>query len=102
LGVDALRGEQTRRHADVDLVVDGAAVDRLVSRRRAAGYAVLRDELPAAIALRHEGGREVDLHPVALTPDGGGDQQQPGGAPPWRYGRRPPAGSTATQCPATT
>jgi lincosamide nucleotidyltransferase A/C/D/E len=101
-GVDALLGEQTRRHADVDLAVDAAAVDRLVGRLCAAGYAVLRDELPVAIALRHEDGREVDLHPVALTPDGGGDQQQPGGAPPGTTARRLPAGSTATRCAATT
>jgi lincosamide nucleotidyltransferase A/C/D/E len=85
-GVDALLGEQTRPHADVDLVVDVAAVDRLLGKLRAEGYTALRDELPVAIALRHADGREVDLHPVALTPDGGGDQQQPGGASPWHYG----------------
>jgi len=60
-----------------------------VTRLRADGYTVLRGELPVAIALRHGDGREVDLHPLALTPDGGGDQQQPDGAPPWHYG--PPA-----------
>jgi lincosamide nucleotidyltransferase A/C/D/E len=85
-GVDALLGQQTRPHADLDLAIDERAVDRLVSRLRADGYTVLRDELPAAIALRHDDGREVDLHPLALTPDGGGDQQQPDGAPPWHYG----------------
>ena len=60
---------------------------------------MLRDELPVAIVLRHGDGREIDLHPLALTPDGGG-QQQPDGAPPWHYdlpatghidGRRRPA-----------
>jgi lincosamide nucleotidyltransferase A/C/D/E len=85
-GVDALLGEQTRPHADLDLAVDEKAVHRLVPRLRTEGYSVLRDELPAGIALRHDDGREVDLHPLALTPDGGGDQQQPGGRPPWHYG----------------
>ena len=88
-GVDALLGEQTRPHADLDLAVDERAVDRLVPMLRADGYTVFRDELPVAIALRHGDGREVDLHPLALTPDGGGDQQQPNGARPWHYG--PPA-----------
>ena len=88
-GVDALLGEQTRPHADLDLAVDEQAVDRLVTRLRAEGYTVLRDERPVAIALRHDDGREVDLHPLTLTPDGGGDQQQPGGRAPWHYG--PPA-----------
>src|SRR5207249_1792417 len=36
-------------------------------------------ELPVAIALAGGGGREVDLHPVAPTADGGGDQAQPRG-----------------------
>ncbi|WP_445256595.1 hypothetical protein [Nocardioides aurantiacus] len=31
---------------------------------------MLRDWLPAALALRDPGGREVDLHPVDPTPDG--------------------------------
>jgi lincosamide nucleotidyltransferase A/C/D/E len=57
-----------------------------VTRLRAEGYTVLRDELPTAIALRHHDGREIDLHPLALTPHGGGDQRQPGDQPPWHYG----------------
>jgi len=56
-GVDALLHEQTRSHADVDLVVDVAGLDRLVGSLRAEGYSVLRDERPVAIALRHPDGR---------------------------------------------
>jgi lincosamide nucleotidyltransferase A/C/D/E len=85
-GVDALLGEQTRDHADLDLAVDVAALARLMTLLGALGFEVLRDELPAAIALRHADGREIDLHPIELTPDGGGDQAQPGGARPWHYG----------------
>jgi lincosamide nucleotidyltransferase A/C/D/E len=45
-----------------------------------AGYqTVLRDWLPTSIALADTQGREVDLHPVTPTADGGGDQPQPGG-----------------------
>ena len=86
MGVDAPPGQQTRPHADLDLAVDAAALDRLLARLGADGYTVLRDEPPVAIAVRHDDGREVDLHPVALTPDRGGDQQQPGDALPWHYG----------------
>jgi hypothetical protein len=40
------------------------------------GYRVVRDWLPTAIAFVHSEGRGVDLHPVELTADGGGDQVQ--------------------------
>jgi lincosamide nucleotidyltransferase A/C/D/E len=45
-----------------------------------AGYAtVLRDLLPASIALADGQSHEVDVHPVTPTPDGGGDQALEGG-----------------------
>ena len=47
---------------------------------------MLRDLLPAAVALSDDAGRrEVDLHLIAPTPDGGGDQVLPGGGA-FRYG----------------
>ena len=73
-GVDALLGEQTRAHADVDLVVSRADLDRVRLRLTRQGYVVLRDWLPVSLALRHADGREVDLHPIDPTPEGGGDQ----------------------------
>jgi hypothetical protein len=36
--MDALLGEQTRPHADLDLTVDTATLDRLLTRLRADGY----------------------------------------------------------------
>lgn len=88
--VDALLGEQTREHSDLDLVVDAGAVDRV--RALLTGWDVIRDELPSSLALRHPaGGDEVDLHPVLLTADGGGDQRQPDGSD-WHYG--PPVTGT--------
>ena len=36
------------------------------------GFAVTKDWLPTAIAFRHSDGREIDLHPIEPTPDGGG------------------------------
>lgn len=39
-----------------------------------AGFLLLHDLLPTAIAYIHPDGRGVDLHPVTPTPDGGSDQ----------------------------
>jgi SAM-dependent methyltransferase len=79
-GVDALLGETSRAHADLDLVV---SVDDLPAVRAALATAgfhrILRDWLPTALAVADDTGREVDLHPVTPTPDGGGDQRQPDG-----------------------
>jgi lincosamide nucleotidyltransferase A/C/D/E len=85
--VDALAGRQTREHSDVDLVVDEEALGLVRSLLHGDGYVLLRDDLPAAVAYRHPAtGDEVDLHPVRLTRDGGGDQHYGDGRPPWHYG----------------
>ncbi len=73
-GVDALLGEQTRDHDDLDLVIDRQALDAAREQFLDAGFALERDWLPTTIALRHPDGRAVDLHPVVPTEDGGGDQ----------------------------
>jgi lincosamide nucleotidyltransferase A/C/D/E len=79
-GVDALVGERTRAHADVDLVVPLLSLDTGLAALAAAGYArVLRDWRPTAVAVADGRGREVDLHLVTPSPDGGGDQVQTAG-----------------------
>lgn len=83
-GVDALLGEQTRPHSDVDLVVARADLDRVRELLGSRGYAVARDWLPTALAFRDTHGREVDLHPVDPTDDGGGVQVLAEGRV-WRY-----------------
>lgn len=83
-GVDCLLGEQTREHGDLDLVVGRDDVSRVRSHLEHHGYEVIRDWLPTSIALRDDVGREVDLHPVDLTEDGGGDQVLEGGST-WHY-----------------
>ena len=84
-GVDALLQQQTRGHSDLDLVIDAAAVSRLSTVLIAQGFAVVRDWLPTAIAFKHTDGRAIDLHPVELTPDGGGDQIQLDGVKRFHY-----------------
>jgi lincosamide nucleotidyltransferase A/C/D/E len=76
-GVDALVGETTRDHADLDLVVLAPQLAAVRSLLEEAGYGtVLRNWLPTSIALADGQGRQVDLHPVTPTADGGGDQAQ--------------------------
>lgn len=79
-GVDALVGETTRAHSDLDLVV---LLDELPEVRAVlaeAGFTeILRDWAPTAVALADETGREVDLHPIAGTRREGGDQLLPDG-----------------------
>lgn len=73
-GIDALLGEQSRTHDDLDLVVPveaAAMVRRVLSTE---GFLVQRDWLPTVLAMRHPDGRAVDFHPVQPTADGGGDQ----------------------------
>lgn len=83
-GVDSLLGEQTREHSDLDLVVGRGDVDRVVGHLTSQGYEVIRDWLPTSIAFRDRAGREVDLHPVDLTAEGGGDQVLQDGST-WHY-----------------
>lgn len=84
-GVDALLGYQSRPHADLDVVIPESAVPAAREALTAAGFIVLRDWLPTALALRHEDSREVDLHPITPTADGGGDQQLLPPEPPFHY-----------------
>jgi lincosamide nucleotidyltransferase A/C/D/E len=84
-GVDALLERQTRHHSDLDLVIDAAAVSSFKADLMPEGFEVVRDWLPTAIAFRHSDGRAIDLHPVELTPDGGGDQIQLDGERRFHY-----------------
>jgi lincosamide nucleotidyltransferase A/C/D/E len=48
------------------------------------GYGLIRDWRPTSVAFRDRAGREVDLHPVDVTADGGGDQVLQDGSA-WHY-----------------
>jgi lincosamide nucleotidyltransferase A/C/D/E len=84
-GIDALLEQQTRDHADLDLVIDAAAIPGFNTALLAEGFEVVRNWLPTAIALKHQDGRAIDLHPVELTSDGGGDQIQLDGKSRFHY-----------------
>ncbi|HXQ58810.1 MAG TPA: hypothetical protein VN799_01895 [Acidimicrobiales bacterium] len=74
-GVDALLGEQTRPHEDVDLVVELEAVPDVLEALGTLGFAVAEDRIPVRLVLRTADGRQADLHLVTLAEDGTGTQQ---------------------------
>jgi lincosamide nucleotidyltransferase A/C/D/E len=79
-GVDALVGEQTRLHGDLDLAVDAAALDRVLVLLVEHGYAMTVDWLPSRAELTAPDGRCVDVHPVRFEADGSGSQAGLNGA----------------------
>jgi lincosamide nucleotidyltransferase A/C/D/E len=91
-GVDALLGEQTRPHDDLDIVMAMGQLDAARDALRALGFVLAVDELPTRCVLRDAGDRRIDVHPVTFDREGGGLQQQPDG-PPFRY---PPEGLAGT------
>ena len=81
-GVDALLGEQTREHCDIDLGVRLDEFERLCS---ALGEFTQDDhEWPASTVFEDERGRRVDVHPLTFDENGDGWQaKQSGGAYRW-------------------
>jgi len=71
-GVDALLGEQTREHDDLDLVVARSDVPLLIEVLGREGYDVATGRLPTCIVLLDPIGRQVDVHPVVFNEAGDG------------------------------
>jgi lincosamide nucleotidyltransferase A/C/D/E len=81
-GIDALVGEQTRAHEDLDLVVARAHCARAQDALAPLGFAhapEIEPGLPARLVLRAGDHRGVDLHPVLFDAAGNGWQELPGG-----------------------
>jgi lincosamide nucleotidyltransferase A/C/D/E len=74
-GVDALAGEQTRPHEDLDLAILLAEADRVTAVIMALGYRVADDEMPTRLDLRDQRDYRIDLHPITLDDQGNGRQQ---------------------------
>lgn len=73
-GVDALLGEQTRPHGDVDVVVQGRDVQELVAFLRSRGYEdVPQDDTRSwNFVLGDATGCEVDIHVITMDDNGNG------------------------------
>jgi lincosamide nucleotidyltransferase A/C/D/E len=78
-GVDALLGEQTRKHLDLDLVFDAVEEPKAVAALERAGFELVRREdldppadaplrLEARVVMANASGLLVDLHPAVLAP----------------------------------
>lgn len=71
-GVDALLGEQTRPHDDLDLIV---RVDDVPGTREVLakdGFQLVEGATDSNIVLRDADGREIDVHPVRFDDRGNG------------------------------
>lgn len=71
-GVDALLGEQTRTHQDIDLVVRVSDVATMRSALAGHGFTLVEGVPDSNFVLRDSGDREVDVHPVRFDEEGNG------------------------------
>ncbi len=73
-GVDALLGEQTRPHRDLDIIVQQRDVPKLRELLELQGYRdVERDDTsPWNFVLGDDDGREVDVHVIIFDTEGNG------------------------------
>jgi lincosamide nucleotidyltransferase A/C/D/E len=71
-GVDALVGEQTRVHRDVDLVVRVSALIELRQVLSSRGFSEKPGGAPSNFVLEHPSGLEVDVHAVTFDGKGNG------------------------------
>lgn len=70
-GVDALLGQQTREHDDLDLVAELSDSERIVEALRGLDYVVVAGVPPRSFVLVDPVGRQVDVHPVVFVEGGG-------------------------------
>ncbi len=70
--VDALLGEQTRPHDDLDLVVTLEDAARVEEALRDRGYVLAGGGPPHSFELVDADGHQVDVHPVTFTATGDG------------------------------
>ncbi len=87
-GIDALVGEQTRPHDDLDVVIAVHQARDVQDVLGPYGFVLVEDELPTRFVLRDETDRRIDFHTVTFDADGGGMQQLQDGTS-FRY---PPQG----------
>ncbi|MEV5840661.1 amino acid transporter [Streptomyces sp. NPDC051985] len=84
-GIDALVGEQTRPHRDLDLMHRLDQEDAVVEALARAGYAEHLDQRPVRFVVAAPNGREIDLHPLVFADDGSALQASFDPDRPFRY-----------------
>ena len=78
-GVDALLGEETRSHSDLDLILSSGDVPRLRQTLGARGFAERPGGTATNFVLVDSLGREVDVHGIAFDERGFGTFALPDG-----------------------
>ncbi|MFE9848104.1 nucleotidyltransferase domain-containing protein [Streptomyces sp. NPDC005576] len=84
-GIDALIGEQSREHRDLDLMYRHDQERAVVSALTGAGFAESLDQRPVRLVLATSTGRELDLHPLVFAADGFAVQASFAPDHPFRY-----------------
>ncbi|MER5520768.1 amino acid transporter [Streptomyces sp. NPDC002763] len=84
-GIDALVGEQTRDHRDLDLMHRQDQEADVLAALSAAGFVESLDWRPIRFVMTAPDGREIDLHPLAFGNDGSAVQASPEPQPPFAY-----------------
>ena len=82
--VDALLGEQTRTHDDLDLVADLDDSGRIEEALGERGYVLAGGGAPLSYELVDVAGHQVDVHPVSFTASGDGSYRMATGEE-WIY-----------------
>ncbi len=90
--VDALVGQQTREHEDLDVIVALEVVENIKAELEKNGFIVTEDELPTRFVMADTAGRSIDFHTVTFDAEGGGIQKLQNGNT-YRYS---PEGFNAT------
>ncbi|MBW3633598.1 MAG: amino acid transporter [Chloroflexi bacterium] len=91
-GADALVGEQTREHDDLDCVITLSDARLARDALENLGFTVAHDERPTRFVVRDAANRRVDFHAVTFDAGDGATQQlQDGSLRPY-----PPAGFSGT------
>jgi lincosamide nucleotidyltransferase A/C/D/E len=73
-GIDALLGEQTRPHRDLDLMHRQEQEPAVIAALAEAGFAESLNWRPVRFVVTDAQGREIDLHPLVFAPDGSATQ----------------------------
>lgn len=73
-GVDALLGTQTRRHVDLDIVLQDTDCGSVVEFLRKRGFREIPrdDSRPCNFVMGNDNGKEIDFHVIILDDDGNG------------------------------
>ncbi|GLP66241.1 aminoglycoside nucleotidyltransferase [Streptomyces sp. TUS-ST3] len=84
-GIDALVGERTRDHRDLDLMHRREQEPAVLAALAGAGFTESLDLRPVRFVVTAPGGREIDLHPLVFAGDGSAVQASGEPERPFRY-----------------